>query len=142
MIIHPLQNILDNLKNGDMYIGERAIHGSGTYFTYGKNAHSEAKYYTDLHNQILTATLSKKSKIITNTDLQKKKEKFKDIAFKKATEINKTKGMESAIEYHKKINHILMDDGVFAAALGYDAINVTDARYLVILNRGKVIVSE
>ena len=35
-----------------------------------------------------------------------------------------------------------MDDGVFAAALGYDAINVTDAKYIVILNRSKVIVSE
>ena len=71
-----------------------------------------------------------------------KRDEFRAKAFEKATEINKTKGSAEANKYYTKMNKITMDDGVFAAALGYDAINVTDAKYIVILNRSKVIVSE
>lgn len=123
--------------------GVQRVFGSGTYFGYGKDAHSIAHRYAQQDNDnILKASIVGNAKIITSEKINAKRDEFRAKAFEKATEINKTKGSAEANKYYTKMNKITMDDGVFAAALGYDAINVTDAKYIVILNRSKVIVSE
>lgn len=138
-----IQDYINQFKKGDLYIGSQRAFGSGTYFGYGQEAHSIAHRYGQQDNDnILKATIANNSKVISSQQLNTKREKFMNKAFEKASEINKTEGSEAANKYYKKMNYITMDDGVFAASLGYDAIDVEDAKYLVVLNRGKVLVSE
>lgn len=138
-----IQEYINQFKDGDLYIGSQRAFGSGTYFGYGNEAHSIAHRYAQQDNDnILKASIVGNAKIITSEKLNAKRDEFRAKAFEKATEINKTKGSAEANKYYTKMNNITMDDGVFAASLGYDAINVTDAKYIVVLNRGKVLVSE
>ena len=138
------QEMITQFKNGDLYIGEQRAFGIGTYFGYGKDAHSIAKEYaTYKEENILKAGITKEAKIITAADLHKRQNEFSFKSFKKANEISKTKGEDAADAYYNKMNKLIRnDDGIFAAALGYDAIDIPDAGYIVILNRGKVVINE
>jgi len=138
------QSYIEQFKRGDLYIGEQRSFGLGTYFGYGKEAHEIARGYGEhKESNILKACITGNTKIITTEQLDKRRDEFMTKAFKKATDISKTKGAEEAKQYYTKMNKVIMhDDGIFAASLGYDAINVTDAKYIVVLNRGKVLVSE
>lgn len=138
-----IQDYMNQFKDGDLYIGMQRGFGAGTYFGYGKDAHATAHRYGQQNDKnILKATIDKNAKVVDSFDLQAKRNEYNQKAITKALELDKQGKHEEASKYFNKMNKIMVDDGVFAASLGYDAIDVKDAGYIVILNRKRVYVSE
>jgi rubrerythrin len=126
-------------NEGDIYIGNQRVFGSGTYYTYEKDAKSTVERYSNKDGATTSALLNKEAKVISDKKLNELKTKYSQQAVNKAMEISKN-NMEQASKYYDKMNKIInTDNGIFASALGYDAIDVEDAKYIVSLNRGKMI---
>ena len=100
---------------------------------------STVERYSNKDGATTSALLNKEAKVISDKKLNELKTKYSQQAVNKAMEISKN-NMEQASKYYDKMNKIInTDNGIFAAALGYDAIDVEDAKYIVSLNRGKMI---
>lgn len=134
------KDFLGQYKSGDYYIGNQRVFGSGAYYSYEEDASNTISRYSNQYGVTYTALLDKNAKIIGHNRLQELKNEYTDKVLKKATEISKNDS-QKASEYYNKMNNIInRDDGIFASALGYDAIDVEDAKYIVSMNRGKVII--
>lgn len=133
------KDFVKQYNEGDLYIGDQRVFGSGTYYTYEKDASSTVERYSNKDGATVSNLLSKDAKVITSSKLNELKAKYSKQAVDKAMEISKT-DMNKASKYYDKMNKIInTDNGIFAASLGYDAIDVEDANYIVSLNRGKII---
>lgn len=118
--------------NGDVFYGGRAsIYGTGIYTITGEDYIEARKYATaGLTSDIgivITSVLTDDAEIITSKEVND----IRDAIFDR---IRKTyEGLDNYL-------NVLEDDGALAAILGYDAIYVEDKKYIVVLNRSKLIV--
>ena len=76
-------------------------------------------------------------KMLDNTKIIEydKIEEIRDFLIKNLKRVYKNNNMDNFIS-------LLDDDGVLSAILGYDAIHVNKKNYLVVLNRGKIIIND
>ena len=129
------QKYINDFKYGQLYAG-KGVYGNGTYVAYGEEGLKVVKSnYTNEKGNIMEMLLNNDTKTINFVELDKMRRK----------EIE-TLG-NSVSERFK--NAILMDNGYYASIKGYDAIildktiaDLNNQPYIVILNRGKVIISE
>lgn len=129
-------------KEGEMFIGNQRVFGSGTYYTYEEDYQSTVDRYSNKDGITYTALIDKNAKIITDRKLNELKLEYGQKMMDKALQL-RNKDPELASEYYTKMNNIInTDNGIFASALGYDAIDVEDAQYIVSLNRSKIIVKK
>lgn len=152
---------VDNFKNGYFYSGGQAghIYGKGTYTGFSELGKSTAYNYANQqqNGRVIEMVLDSNSKIINYYDLLKEvnaevdefiKDNYKkygiDNYMKLITNLNKISDEDEFMT--KYILNIMHDVGYNASIKGYDAIiadnELANQKYIVILNRGKVIVSE
>lgn len=133
------QDFYDQYKSGEMYIGSQRVFGSGTYYSYENDVKDTISRYSNADGLTHTALIDKSAKIITDRKLNELKAEYGQKMMDKALQLG-NKDPQLANEYYTKMNNVInMDNGIFASSLGYDAIDVEDAQYIVSLNRSKII---
>ena len=126
---------VNDFKYGQLYAG-KGVYGNGTYAAYGEEGIKIVKSnYTNEKGNIMTMLLDKNAKTINFVELDKMRRK-------------EIEALGDNISENFK-NAMLMDNGYYASIKGYDAIildktiaDLNNQPYVVILNRGKVIMSE
>lgn len=125
--------------DGDYFSG-KGIYGSGSYTAYGNDGIKVGKMYSNRGDGIiLEMGLDPSAKVITSDALEDlmAKEWGKYFSF-----INKEKGLTQ--ERFNVLDNLFIqyegDPGLWAAMHGYDAIDVAQANYMIVLNREKVLV--
>ena len=127
---------IDSFKNGKFFAGITGAYGRGTYVAYGEEGLRLVKTnYTDTNGGIIKMLLDNNAKTINFVELDRMRRK----------ELN---DLGDNVSENFKMA-ILMDNGYYASIKGYDAIiidktiaDLNNQPYIVILNRGKVIVSD
>ena len=127
---------IDSFKNGKFFAGITGAYGRGTYVAYGEEGLRLVKTnYTDTNGGIIKMLLDNNAKTINFVELDRMRRK----------ELN---DLGDNVSENFKMA-ILMDNGYYASIKGYDAIiidktiaDLNKQPYIVILNRGKVIVSD
>lgn len=132
-----LKEYIEQFINGDLFLGGRAsIYGSGIYTYCGSDNKVVDNYATDGNSNstgvVIEIELPSDINIVSYDDIATIQEKIIPILRKK---YNDSDNFQKYIE-------ILSNNGVFAAILGVDAIYVEQKQYMVILNRGKMIVND
>ena len=119
-------NYTEGFSNGPLVFGQKAsLHGTGIYMsTELDTANKYAKYNSDFGSTI-ACQMSGQCKMIDESKLTEMKESV--LGFMRLSPPD-----ENFVNY---IN-LLEDNGVFAAITGYDAVNIPDKNYVLILNRG------
>lgn len=136
------EDFYNQYVNGDMYLGGQRVFGSGTYYSYEDDVVNKIGRYSNREGTVYTAILKDDTKVITNKRLNELKKDYINKAKKQSLKINE-KDNKKATEYYRRMDNIInRDDGIFASALGYDAIDVEEAKYIVSMNRGKVIMKK
>lgn len=133
-----------------MFVG-KGIYCNGIYFTYGgEGAKAEAELYLypqsgeqlKLHHgymktypkgEVICALMKKDTKVADVKDLCKLKQRMENY-------VNKQIYSDSTKQ--KIINMISRDLAVVAVLHGYDAIDIKNSKYMVVLNRGKLIMKD
>lgn len=129
-----LHEYINNYLNGEPFYGGRAsIYGTGIYTVLGENISVASEYASDggvnTCGAVIESIMDKETKIIESS----KANDIRNILFDKLRKL-----------YHEDIENylsILEDDGALCSILGYDAIYVEEKKYMVVLNRGKMIVN-
>ena len=155
------QVYIDNFRNGKFYSGGQAghIYGKGTYVGFGELGKNTAYNYSQQaeNGQVIEMVLEKNAKTINYYELFKETNKEVDEFIKNhyqeynidsymklITNLNKIQKKDEFITRY--IMNVAHDVGYNASIKGYDAIiannELAGQKYIVILNRGKVIVSE
>lgn len=129
-----LNTYLNEFINGEPFYGGRAsIYGQGIYTVIGNDSNVANKYASDgginSCGVVIESTLKSDSKIIKSSEI----ENLRQFLFK-----NLRKMYGNEIENYL---FVLQDDGALSAVLGYDAIYVEQKKYMVVLNRSKMIVN-
>lgn len=134
----------DFMFNKKMFIGQ-GIYCNGIYFAYGQYAYSEAVNYKNLsangdrnlikkNGAIIEALVSEDAKIIDMFDLECLRQKLIE-------DSDKLNNLSDTAK--DKLIRMLSDDISKSAVLfGYDGVNITDREYLVMFNRGKLIMKK
>ncbi len=137
--------------NPKLFVG-KGLFCNGIYFTYGgESGKAEAELYLypqtgnqfNVHHgymetfpkgELITALLKKDAKVASWKDLAKLKQSMKNYVDKNKDYSDDTK---------RKILRLISNDVAVVAVLnGYDAIDIKDSKYMVILNRGKLIMKD
>lgn len=155
------QSYIDDFKNGRFYSGGQAghIYGKGTYTGFGELGKQTARNYANgsEYGQVLEMVLDKNAKTITYYDLFKEvnnevdefiKNNYKkyniDNYMKLITNLNKIEKEDEFMTQY--VLNVMHDVGYNASIKGYDAIiadnEFAKQKYVVVLNRSKVIVHE
>jgi hypothetical protein len=118
-------NYTEGFSNGPLVFGQKAsLHGTGIYMsTELDTANKYAKYNSDF-GATITCQMSDQCKIIDESELTT----IKDSVLRFMRQDNPDVNMINYI-------NLLEDSGVFAAVTGYDAINIPDKNYVLVLNR-------
>lgn len=130
------EKYINEFKNGKLYAG-KGVYGNGTYVAYGEKGFNIVNTnYTNENGKIMTMLLNDDAKTIKYSEIFKMNQK----ELKELVENEVSKEFEMAV---------LRDIGYYASIKGYDAIildefmaEMNNQPYIVILNRGKVIISE
>lgn len=130
-----LKKYVNEFLYGEVFYGGRAsIYGTGIYTVIGEDLNVASKYASDggINNYgiVIESKIKKDSKIIQSSEIGK----LRNFIFEKIKKMYK-QNLEVFLA-------ILEDDGALASILGYDAIYVEEKKYIVILNRGKMIVND
>jgi len=151
----------EQFKTGKFFAG-RGIYGNGTYSAYGDGGFGTAMQYAGYEGRssggLARLTMKKDAKVISSGDLGKMIDKDYDKAHEaylarktviekkiKAGSITDERGenmMQALDKANNKAMMIYNNDGRYALSRGYDAIDVQNEEYMVILNRGAVIVQK
>ena len=155
------QSYIDNFKNGKFYAGGQGghIYGKGTYTGFGALGKQTASNYANAneHGQILEMILDKNARTITYYDLYKEVNKEVDEFIKNnyqkynidnymklITNLNKIEKEDEFMTYY--VLNVMHDVGYNASIKRYDAIiadnELAKQKYIVVLNRSKVIIHE
>lgn len=132
-----LKEYIEEFINGDMFLGGRAsIYGTGIYTCCGSENSVANDYATDgninSNGIIIESEISNDMKIESYEHLEQLQEKIIPILQRKYVDNE---------EFQQYLD-VLSNTGVFSAILGIDAIYVQEKEYMVILNRGKMIVND
>lgn len=151
---------MDQFKNGEMYVGggNARLRGTGIYTAYGDSAFENvAQAYASnggmsQNGIVMNMLLSEDAKIIDFDSIQSEQSEVLDMmskSFKKYsstitnfdTLTNNLDKITDSVDLKKAqyIVNVLSDPGYYASLRGFDAIDVVDKKYLVICNRGKII---
>ena len=130
------EKYVNEFKNGRLYAG-KGVYGNGTYAAYGeKGLKLVNANYTNENGKVMTMLLDNDAKVV----------KYSEIFEMKQKELRELTNNDISNEFRMAI---LMNDGYYASIKGYDAIILDDVMaelnnqpYVVILNRGKVIMNE
>ena len=130
-----LKKYVNDFLNGDVFFGGNgAIYGTGIYTVIG-----DKNIANDYSNDGGTSNfgIMLEGKMLDNTKIIEygKIEEIRDFLIKNLKRVYKNNNMDNFIS-------LLDDDGVLSAILGYDAIHVNKKNYLVVLNRGKIIIND
>lgn len=130
-----LKEYINQFLKGDIFYGGRAsIYGTGIYTVVGEESSVAENYASDGDTNnigiVIEIKMSSNSRIIDYNMIQG----IRNFAFEQLRKM-----------YNKKVEKyisFLEDDGVLASLLGYDAIIVKEKRYIVVLNRTKMIIND
>ena len=112
------EDIVDQFKNGDYILGKGAF-GRGIYTATGEIGLTGAMTYGKNEKNIIKGALDKSAKIANYDNLRKER-------------------VEKLREYPNLNDLGRSNEGLAAALLGYDAIEIPGSNTLLILNRSKV----
>lgn len=156
----------EQFKNGKMYVGggRASIIGTGIYAGYGDEALNIGNKYSvsptanstdSASGVVLEMILSDDAKVIDYSTIAQKQSDYISSVVKKFQKYDKgiideislkqnLSKITNATDFEeaKYIANVLNDTGYFAALNGYDAITDSSKGYMVILNRGKVIMKD
>jgi len=150
--------------HGKYFIG-KGVSGNGTYTAYGRDALDSAKEYASMRGAkgaVIKMKLPANAKVIDGVELRSKTTPFlrkwsgRDAADEiRNRSLDMPKGaardalrekyfaaVERSDMLSTKIGNVIGDDGRFATILGYDAIDVGMNKYMVVLNRGALLVED
>jgi len=156
----------EELMYGDSFETGTGMHGAGLYTVYGENADSTAMYFGAKQGEnatIIRMSLKKDANVISESALKEEMEGW--LASRESVKVdpdtlrtqafaaanrgdNKTANnlMQAsyiAEQHGDVVGHIATGDrGRFAAASGYDAIDVSEQGYMVVLNRSALRIAE
>jgi len=141
---------IEQFKSGDLYAGMGA-HGNGTYSAYATTIQDgrgiATAYSGGRADQVMVMILPKDARIISGEALQAAQSKAKESLVKMHKVVDTLAGdpsEEGEIAYREMrdqtaaMEYIVGDEGRFASALGYDAIELEHMGQMVVLNRGAV----
>jgi hypothetical protein len=132
--VATLKQYINNTIKGEFRIGSNAqIYGKGIYTTLDHTA--AIKYATNGDTSDCGIVLELKMKDDVKIAQYKEIEEIKE-EFLKSIKINKLS------ENEKIFFNLIEDTGLFSAIMGYDAVEIKEKDYLLILNRSKMIVDD
>jgi hypothetical protein len=142
----------EQFRTGDLFHGV-GFYGSGTYVAYPKKtlfgllgdgrkkAIGIANKYAGRRQDpaggaVVRMALPPDARVVRHEQIKKEAEGF----IERVKE--RRRGGEITAEQSKALQHFASDEGRFAALMNYDAIDVRDEGYMVILNRGILVVDD
>lgn len=133
--IELLKSYINDFINGDIFYGGRAsIYGTGIYTVIGNDSDVAQDYASDGEinkcGVVIECAIDSNTKIIKHSEINE----IRNFLYNKINKMNN--------EISDNFLLILEDDGALSGILGYDAIFVEDKKYLVVLNRTKMIVND
>lgn len=129
-----LNDYINSFIYGEPFYGGRAsIYGTGIYTVLGNDINVAKDYASDGGTNncgiVIESVLFNDSKVIESQQI----ESIRTVLFEKIRKM-----YPNQIENYL---NILKDDGALSSILGYDAIYVEEKKYIVVLNRKKMIVN-
>lgn len=141
---------VEDFKQGAFYTGT-GIFGSGSYAAYAKGSDRVALGYAGGEpKQVMRMALSKEARVISVAELSdyafEQEKKIRETMMPHVEEAKKTGDWSEAARYNT-LHQVTLNRGRLAASLGYDAILIDKSgdsvmQYVLVLNRGKVLVQE
>lgn len=130
---YDIQKYTQDFSTGEVVFGKKAsLHGTGIYMTTNKQeALKYAKYHVDC-GSIIQCLMTDDVKIANCEQLETDKEAVLSLM------ISQNQDNRDILRY----TNLLEDNGVFAAIAGYDAINIPEKEYMLVLNRGALFVED
>lgn len=143
------------LTDGDYFPGF-GVFGNGTYSAYGSKGRQVALQYAGGKKAgLVNFKLAKDARVVTETKLRGIQETIRGRLFslqsQKLKALEKAESTMSAAKFRAaqlelrtwttNTTLVLQDPGRLAAMLGYDAINVVQADFMIVLNRTKMVIA-
>jgi hypothetical protein len=158
------ETYVEQFKTGEYFAG-KGVYGNGIYTAYGEEGFEVAKQFAGgVEKNVLRMALKEDAKIISYdaliemqksefTALQEEERALRRKARREADRIyDETEDDDKVEEFLKeaakeweemeKSRQVLADLGRYALYKGYDAIDISSSRFMVVLNRGKVFVQK
>lgn len=131
--VQDIGQYTNDFSNGQVVFGKKAqLHGTGIYMTTNPDIAIKYATYGGPCGSIIQCETSDKIKMANSEQLLKDKEEVLKLM------ISQNKDDIGVLSY----SNLLSDNGVFAAIAGYDAINIPEKDYVLILNRGSIAVDD
>jgi hypothetical protein len=128
-----INKFTNEFVNGEVFFGKNAsIYGTGIYMCSNKD--TPIQYATSFDNEygaVIHGSMSSSCRIVDINELQE----MKDMALSSIRQMHTDDGVQRYCD-------LLEDNGLFAAVAGYDAINIPEKEYVVVLNRGQLEVND
>lgn len=123
----------NDFSTGDVVFGKKAqLHGIGIYMTTNENVALKYATYGGPCGSILRCEPIENIKLANSEQLMADKEEVLKLM------ISQNQDDRGVLMY----SNFLSDNGVFASIAGYDAINIPEKDYVLILNRGSIAVDD
>ena len=126
-----IQHYTSSLIDGEVVFGKKAqLHGTGIYMTTNENVAMKYAVNGDEYGSIVQCESAEGIKLADSAQLTVDKEAILEF-------------MSSQNQDDRNIlmySNFLNDNGVFASVIGYDAINIPEKDYILVLNRGSIAV--
>jgi len=158
------ETYVEQFKTGEYFAG-KGVYGNGIYTAYGEDGIEVAKQFAGgVEKNVLRISLKKDAKIISYdaliemqklefTALQEEERALRRKARKEADRIYDETGDDDKVEEFlkeaakkweemEKYRQVLADSGRYALYKGYDAIDISSSKFMLVLNRGKVFVQK
>ena len=129
---------VNQFKGGDLYTGT-GVFGNGTYTAYGANGFTEARAFAGADKAVMKMALKENAKIVKYEELRKVQEEARKIVKGLRREAFRLEN-DALLARSQVLSSCIEETGRFATVLGYDAIDVVAREYMVVLNRGALIV--
>jgi hypothetical protein len=145
----------DTFINGD-FETRGGMYGTGIYTAYGKAGKEVAEKYSrseltsnnKTSGSVIRMTLSNNARIIKDKELERIKSDYINNLFEKEISRDEMakmsfKEFDDAKNFNESLRakgSLLSEPAIFAALMGYDAIDVPDQQYMILINRSKVVV--
>lgn len=126
-----IQQYSKDFSTGEVVFGKKAsLHGTGIYMATNEQVALKYATYNANYGAMIKCEMADDIKIANCDQLMKDKETVLALMIKQNADDR------NILMY----SNLLNDNGVFAAIVGYDAINIPEKEYMLVLNREKLFV--
>lgn len=150
------QSYATQLMEGDYFAGT-GVYGNGIYTSYGGSAIDVVTNYTGSNGAVTRMALDKNARVITSKELTKQISAYKDRLIeeeeearnklikmfgKKLSKTDLNTQLEAVSARYRALYFVSNDPGRYATLFGYDAIDIVEEKYMLVLNRAALYIQD